>query len=71
LKDVLQLENMLKSFYLPTFASNYDGFAKRCAKEKLGHAEYLLQLAIAERDQRLARRTERLLKQAKLPRGKP
>jgi DNA replication protein DnaC len=70
LKDGQQLENMLKSFYLPTFARNYDDFAKRCAKEKLGHAEYLLQLSFAERDQRLARRTERLLKQAKLPQGK-
>jgi DNA replication protein DnaC len=64
------LENMLKSFYLPTFARNYTDFAKRSEKQKLGHVEYLLQLAQAERDERLAKRTERLLKQAKLPRGK-
>ncbi len=64
------LENMLKSFYLPTFARNYSDFAKRSEKQKLGHVEYLSQLANAERDERLAKRTERLLKQAKLPRGK-
>jgi DNA replication protein DnaC len=69
LKDQ-QLENMLKSFYLPTFATNYDDFAKRSEKQKLGHVAYLKQLAQTERDGRLVKRTERLLKQAKLPRGK-
>lgn len=65
-----QLENMLKSFYLPAFARNYDDFAKRSEKQKLGHVAYLRQLAQAEADGRLVKRTERLLRQAKLPRGK-
>jgi len=64
------LENMLKSFYLPTFARNYDDFAKRSEKQKLGHVEYLYQLAQAERESRTSRKIERLLRQAKLPRGK-
>jgi DNA replication protein DnaC len=71
LKETQQpLENMLKSFYLPAFARNYADFAKRSEKQKLGHVEYLHQLAQAERDERLTRKTERLLKQAKLPREK-
>jgi DNA replication protein DnaC len=70
LKNEEQLGNMLKSFYLTTFVRNYDDFAKRSVKQKLGHVDYLLQLAMAERDERLTKRTEKLLKQAKLPRGK-
>jgi DNA replication protein DnaC len=70
LKDHQVLENMLKSFYLPTFARNYHDFAKRSEKQKLGHMEYLYQLSQAEREERTSRRTERLLRQAKLPRGK-
>lgn len=70
MKDQEQLENMLKSFYLTTFVRNYDDFARRSEKQKLGHVGYLQQLAQAERDERLSKRTERLLRQAKLPRGK-
>lgn len=70
MKNEEQLGNMLKSFYLTTFVRNYDDFAKRSVKQKLGHVDYLLQLAQAERDERLIKRTEKLLKQAKLPRGK-
>jgi DNA replication protein DnaC len=70
LKDSQTLENLLKSFYLHSFVRNYDDFAKRSEKQKLGHTAYLLQLARAEQEERLVRRTERLLKQAKLPRGK-
>lgn len=70
MKDQQPLENMLKSFYLQSFARNYNDFAKRAEKQKLGHVAYLLQLAQAEREERLLRRTERLLSQAKLPRGK-
>lgn len=70
MKDQQPLENMLKSFYLSTFARNYNDFAKRSEKQKLGHIEYLYQLAQAESDERLVRRTEKLLRQAKLPRGK-
>jgi len=70
LKDQQPLENMLKSFYLQSFVRNYDDFARRSEKQKLGHIAYLLQLAQAEMDERLVRRTEKLLRLAKLPRGK-
>jgi DNA replication protein DnaC len=70
LKDQQPLENMLKSFYLQSFARNYDDFAVRSEKQKLGHVEYLYQLAQAEREERLVKRTNKLLRQAKLPRGK-
>jgi len=70
MKDRQPLENLLKSFYLSTFVRNYDDFAKRSEKQKLGHVDYLYQLAQSERDERLVKRTQRLLRQAKLPRGK-
>jgi DNA replication protein DnaC len=70
LKDHQPLENMLKTFYLSSFVRNYDDFAKRSEKQKLGHVAYLAQLAQAESDERLVRKTEKLLRQAKLPRGK-
>lgn len=70
MKDAQPLENLLKSFYLSTFARNYEDYAKRSEKQKLGYVDYLYQLAQSERDERLVRRTERLLRQAKLPRGK-
>ncbi len=61
---------MLKSFYLQSFVRNYDDFARRSEKQKLGHVEYLHQLAQAEREERSVKRTSRLLRQAKLPHGK-
>jgi len=65
-----QLEALLRSFFLSSFVRNYDDFAKRAEKEKLGYIVYLLQLAETESTERQARRTERLITQAKLPRGK-
>lgn len=70
MKDQQPLENMLRTFYLSSFVRNYDDFAKRSEKQKLGHVAYLCQLAQAETDERLVRKTEKLLRQAKLPRGK-
>lgn len=70
MKENLQLEGMLKSFYLTAFAQHYDDFAKRAEKQKMTHTDYLFQLAQAENEDRLAKRTARLLKQARLPRGK-
>jgi DNA replication protein DnaC len=69
-KDTEQLETLLRSFYLSSFVRNYDDFASRAEKEKLGHTAYLLQLSLIESAERQSRRTERLLNQAKLPRGK-
>lgn len=70
MKDKQQLEQLLRSFYLSGFVRHYDEFAKRAEKEKLGCLKYLHQLAQAESDLRHNRRIERLLNQAKLPRGK-
>jgi DNA replication protein DnaC len=70
MKDKEQLEALLRSFFLSSFVRNYDDFAKRAEKEKLGYISYLHQLALTESSERQARRTERLINQAKLPRGK-
>ena len=70
MKQTTQLENMLKSFYLSAFVRNYDDFAKRAEKQKLAHMDYLFELAQAENEDRQTKRTARLLKQARLPRGK-
>jgi DNA replication protein DnaC len=70
MKESIQLENMLKSFYLSAFVRNYDDFAKRAEKQKLAHMDYLFELAQAESEDRQTKRTARLLKQARLPRGK-
>ena len=70
MKEKAQLEAMLKSFYLSAFVRHYDDFARRAEKQKLAHLDYLYQLAQVESDERQVKRTARLLKQAKLPRGK-
>ena len=70
MKDTEQLEALLRSFYLTSFARNYDDFARRAEKEKLGHTAYLHQLALVESAERQSRRTERLINHAKLPHGK-
>lgn len=70
MKDTTKTETLLRSLFLPAFARNYEDFAKRTEKEKLGHVAYLHQLAQAECDERRNRRLERLLNQAKLPPGK-
>lgn len=70
MKDKQQLETMLRSFHLSAFVKHYDDFSKRTERDKLGCLNYLQQLAQAESDLRCNRRIERLLNQAKLPRGK-
>lgn len=70
MRDTYQLELLLRSFYLSSFARNYQDFAKKAEKQKMGHIEYLHELAHTESEERQSRRTERLINQAKLPRGK-
>jgi DNA replication protein DnaC len=69
-KNTDQLETLLRSFYLSSFARNYKDFAEQAEKQKLGHIAYLHELAHTESTERQSRRTERLINQAKLPRGK-
>ncbi|MBX9692240.1 MAG: IS21-like element helper ATPase IstB [Cyanobacteria bacterium] len=61
---------MLHSFHLPSFGKHYLTYARQAEKERLDHVEYLYHLAKLETEERHHRRTERLLKQAKLPKGK-
>jgi DNA replication protein DnaC len=69
-KDTDKLEMLLRSFYLSSFVRNYKDFAEKAEKQKIGHVAYLHELAHTESTERQARRTERLINQAKLPRGK-
>lgn len=61
---------ILKALCLPTFAREYAVVAAQAAREGLAHEAYLLALATQEASERAARRVERLLVDAKLPREK-
>jgi DNA replication protein DnaC len=65
-----QLEGMLGGFHLPSFRKHYLSYARKSELEKLDHVAYLYELSKAEHEDRYNRRTERLLRQAKLPAGK-
>lgn len=65
-----ELEALLHSFRLPSFSKHYQQFARQAEKEKVDHVGYLYQLSRLESEERYNRKTERLIKQAKLPRGK-
>ncbi len=70
MKDKQKLEMLLKSLHLTTFVKNFETFAEKAQRSKLGHAEYLLELAQIESDERQNKRVSKLLKQSKLPMGK-
>ena len=65
-----ELEAHLTSFRLPSFSKNYQQFARQAEKEKIDHVGYLYELAKLESEDRYNRRTERLLRQSRLPKGK-
>jgi DNA replication protein DnaC len=65
-----ELELLLFSFRLPSFTRNYQQIARQAEKERVDHVGYLFQLSKLESEDRYNRKTERLIKQAKLPRGK-
>jgi DNA replication protein DnaC len=65
-----ELETLLHSFRLPSFCKNYQQYARQAEKEKVDQVGYLYQLAKLESEDRYSRKTDRLIKQAKLPRGK-
>jgi DNA replication protein DnaC len=64
------LELRLRAFCLGSFILNYQDLAARAEKEGWNHVRYLEELSNLEAHDRQDRRTERLLKAAKLPRGK-
>lgn len=65
-----KLEMLLKSLHLPAFTKHYVAFAEKAQKAKLGYAEFLLELAQIESDERQNTRVKKLLKDSKLPAAK-
>lgn len=65
-----ELECLLAAFRLPAFSKNYQQFARQAEKEKIDHVGYLYQLSKLESEQRYNRRTERLLRESKMQKGK-
>ncbi|MBX9721952.1 MAG: IS21-like element helper ATPase IstB [Candidatus Obscuribacterales bacterium] len=65
-----QLDGMLQGFHLPSFKKHYMSYARKSELEKLDHVAYLFELSKTEHEDRYNRRTERLIKEAKLPGGK-
>lgn len=65
-----ELEMFLHSFRLPSFAKNYQQYAREAEKQKDDHVAYLFSLAKQESEDRYNRKTERLMKNARLPKGK-
>lgn len=67
-KDVKTLLNeQLKQLRLPAIRDNYEALARRAEKETLSYEQYLLELTTLESEHRQLRRTERLLRNSKLP----
>jgi DNA replication protein DnaC len=57
----------LKELQLPTMRASFEDVAGQARKESLSHERYLLELALREVDARRAKRTERLLRESRLP----
>jgi DNA replication protein DnaC len=70
MKEKMHLEMLLKMLGLKTFLKNYETFADKAQKQKLGYCEYLYQLVQMESDEKQNRKVGRLLKNSKLPDGK-
>lgn len=70
MKDTDKLEALLRSLNLKSFVRNYKDFAEKAHKQKLNHVAYLAELVQVESTERQSRKVERLIKGAKLPRGK-
>lgn len=64
------LRTLLSRLKLSAMADTFADLALKAAKEHLSHEAYLYELAREEEQQRLQRRTARLLQQAGLPQGK-
>jgi len=65
-----ELEALLNAFHLPSFGRNYQQYARQAEKERIDHVGYLYQLSKLESEDRYNRKTDRLIRQARLPRGK-
>jgi len=65
--DVVMLESYLRQLNLKTFAAQHADFAKEAATSQASYTRFLLALAEQEVADRLTRRRERRLKEAKFP----
>ena len=57
----------LRHLHLPTFRECFEELARRAVQETASYEQYLLELAERECQVRLAKRTERLLRDSRLP----
>lgn len=57
----------LKELHLPAFRTGYEELARQAQQEALSYEQYLLTLAQRECQERRQRRTERLLRDSRLP----
>ena len=57
----------LRELHLPTFRECFEELARRAAQETASYEQYLLELVERECQVRWAKRTERLLRQSRLP----
>jgi DNA replication protein DnaC len=62
-----RLAGCLKELHLPAFRSGYEELARQAQQEALSYEQYLLGLAQRECQERRDRRTERLLRDSRLP----
>src|SRR5258706_13454673 len=62
-----RLAEYLKELHLPAFRSGYEELARQAQQEVLSYEQYLLGLAQRECQERRQRRTERLLRDSRLP----
>ena len=62
-----RLTAYLRELHLPTFREVFEELARRALQETSSYEQYLLELAERECQARLAKRTERLLRDSRLP----
>ena len=62
-----RLTAYLRELHLPTFRECFEELARRAVQETASYEQYLLELAERECQARLAKRTERLLRDSRLP----
>jgi DNA replication protein DnaC len=62
-----KLTAYLRELHLPTFRECFEELARRALQETSSYEQYLLELAERECQARLAKRTERLLRDSRLP----
>jgi len=68
--EATSLKMLLKTFHLPTFASNYEDLARKAEQEAITYERYLHELAQMEACDRHNRKIAQLLKRSCLPREK-